>query len=76
MTDSNLNNNSLLNNEEELNNDEQTNQNTVIGNNEVVEGNQEVPVNNFVMSDENQNIGFQNKNIFMTKIFKHPPYSW
>jgi len=70
MTDSNLNNNSLLNNEEELNNDEQTNQNTVIGNNEVVEGNQEVPVNNFVMSDENQNIGFQNKNIFTKDIFK------
>ena len=64
MTDSNLNNNSLLNNEEE------ENTNTINQNNQVVETDNQQTVNNFVMSDENQNIGFQNKNIFTKDIFK------
>ena len=64
MTDSNLNNNSLLNNEEEENTD------TINQNNQVVETDNQQTVNNFAMSDENQNIGFQNKNIFTKNIFK------
>ena len=64
MTDSNLNNNSLLNNEEE------ENTNTINQNNEVVETDNQQTVNNFDMNVDNQNLGFQNKNIFTKNIFK------